>query len=300
MEGESAWFGGVAFQVVVELTDFLYLIGCVSYRGWSWFLTFLMLHFFSATVTSIVSAQLFTNSDSGYLWFFWMMTFVAMINYSLAISALTSKGTRGILIALLVFFSGIILTSVLDYQEADSGVIGLVSLHPAAAFSFGISEIAFLEDRGVGLKANTVDSSDYPSGYTFSNAVGSLITDIIFWGVLSWYLNRVIPLEYGQALPWYFPFTSSYWCPGSTKAPPHNEADDANAQATDIPLEPVPETLRRQAEEGKSIEIRNLRRSFGDKIAVDGLNLSMYSGSITALLGHNGAGKLILFPMRNC
>lgn len=222
------------------------------------------------------------------------MTFVAIINYSLTISALTSKGTRGILIGLLVFFSGVILTFVIDYQEADSGVIGLVSLHPVAAFSFGIQEIAFLEDRGVGLKSNTVDTSDYPSGYTFSNAVGALITDMIFWGILAWYLNRVIPLEYGQALPWYFPFTSSYWCPGMAKAPAHDETGEATDPVADIPLEPVPDNLRRQAEDGKSIEIRNLRRSFGDKIAVDGLNLSMYSGSITALLGHNGAGKCTL------
>ena len=28
------------------------------------------------------------------------------------------------------------------------------------------------------------------------------------------------------------------------------------------------------------------------KVAVDGLNLTMYSGQVTALLGHNGAGKV--------
>lgn len=265
--------------------------------GWSWFLSFLSLHFVSATLTSIVSAQLFTNSDSGYLWFFWVMTFIATINYSLAIGALTSKGTRGVLIGLLVFFAGVILTFVVDYQEADSGIISLVSLHPVAAFSFGVQEIAYLEDRGVGLSANTVESSDYPSGYTFSNAVASLITDIIFWGGLSWYLNRVIPLAYGQALPWYFPFTSSYWCPNSAKPRLEEGVDEASVSGNDIPLEPVPETLRRQAEEGKSIEIRNLRRAFGDKLAVDGLNLSMYSNSITALLGHNGAGKTTTISM---
>ena len=116
---------------------------------------------------------------------------------------------------------------------------------------------------------------------------------MIFWGILSWYLNRVIPPAYGQAMPAHFPFTSSYWCPGSARA--QQESDNApqeDAGVDDIPLEPVPDNLRRQAEQGQSIEIRNLRRTFGDNIAVDGLNLSMYSGSITALLGHNGAGTL--------
>jgi len=263
--------------------------------GWSWFFTFLLLHVLTATLTTVVAGQLFNNSDGGYLWFFWMMTFVSIITFSLAISAITSKSTRGVLLGLLIFFAGVILTFVLDYQEDNSGIIALVSLHPVAAFSFGLQEIAFLEDRGVGLRSSTIETSDYPSGYTFSDTVAALITGVIFWGVLSWYLNRVIPPDYGQAMPLYFPFTSSYWCPGSAKAP----VEDASEETTtpDIPFEPVPETVRRQAQEGKSIEIRNLRRMFGDNIAVDGLSLSMYSGSITALLGHNGAGKTTTISM---
>ena len=45
------------------------------------------------------------------------------------------------------------------------------------------------------------------------------------------------------------------------------------------------------------IKIRNLRKvfkSFGGlnkKVAVDSVNLDIYTGEITALLGHNGAGK---------
>ena len=57
---------------------------------------------------------------------------------------------------------------------------------------------------------------------------------------------------------------------------------------TGIPYEEVSDALKRQADEGKSIEIHDLRKAFGDKSAVDGLNLSMYNGQITALLGHNG------------
>lgn len=217
---------------------------------------------------------------------------LCIINFSLSIAALTSKGTRGVLIGLLVFFAGVILTLVLDYQNDSTGLIALVSVHPVAAFSFGLQEIAYLEDRGVGLRSTTIGSSDYPSGYTFSNSVNSLIFDVIFWGILSWYLNRVIPPDYGQAMPFYFPFTKSYWCPGSVNAGHMDEATEGGG-TDDVPLEPVPEALLRQAEEGKSIEIRNLRKAFGETIAVDGLNLSMYSGSITALLGHNGAVSLL-------
>lgn len=242
------------------------------------------MHFVTATLTSIVSAQLFENSDGAYLWFFWMMTFLTIINFCLTIAAITSKSTRGVLLGLLIFFAGIFLTLFLDYQTTSTGTIGLVSLHPVAAFAFGLQEIAYLEDRGVGLKSSTVESSDYASGYTFSNSVSSLITDAILWGILSWYLNRVVKPDYGEAMPWHFPFTAAYWCPGAAKSK-HAVSDEDDGPVTyDVPFEPVAENLQRQAAEGKSIEIRGLRRTFGDKIAVDGLNLSMYSGSVRFLL----------------
>jgi ABC-type glutathione transport system ATPase component len=59
-------------------------------------------------------------------------------------------------------------------------------------------------------------------------------------------------------------------------------------------IEPVSATLAQQIKDGKCVIIRNLCKSFntntGIKHAVDDLNLTMYSGQITALLGHNGAG----------
>lgn len=40
-----------------------------------------------------------------------------------------------------------------------------------------------------------------------------------------------------------------------------------------------------------SIQIKDLRKNFGSVYAVRDMNLNVYKGEITALLGHNGAGK---------
>ncbi len=45
------------------------------------------------------------------------------------------------------------------------------------------------------------------------------------------------------------------------------------------------------------IELRRLARRFGDKVAVDGLDLSICAGEIFAFLGPNGAGKTTTFKM---
>jgi ABC-2 type transport system ATP-binding protein len=40
-----------------------------------------------------------------------------------------------------------------------------------------------------------------------------------------------------------------------------------------------------------AIEVRGLRKSYGNKVVLDGVDLSVASGTVTALLGPNGAGK---------
>lgn len=47
-----------------------------------------------------------------------------------------------------------------------------------------------------------------------------------------------------------------------------------------------------------AVQIRNLRKVYsGGKVAVEGLTLDLYEDHITALLGHNGAGKSTTISM---
>lgn len=45
------------------------------------------------------------------------------------------------------------------------------------------------------------------------------------------------------------------------------------------------------------MKVRGLKKKFGEKYAVNGINLTMYNGQIFALLGHNGAGKTTTLSM---
>jgi ABC-type multidrug transport system fused ATPase/permease subunit len=188
---------------------------------------------------------------------------------------------------------GVFLTLAVDYEEGSAGTISMLSLHPITAFSYGLLELGRLEDTGVGVTSDTIDSTPNPSGYTFASALRSLIFDSIFFGIISWYLNRVITPDFGQALPWYFPFTAQYWgCHKKTTTDNPTahalEQTDEDINGSLIPIEGVSDNLRAQSD--SNIVIRHLSKKFGgDKTAVDNLNLTMYNGQVTALLGHNGA-----------
>jgi len=68
-----------------------------------------------------------------------------------------------------------------------------------------------------------------------------------------------------------------------------------------VQVEAVPDSLLQQIREGKGITIQGLTKVFdtttGKKVAVDHLNLNMFSGQVTTLLGHNGAGKTTTIAM---
>lgn len=191
---------------------------------------------------------------------------------------------------------GVFLTLAVDYQDGSEGTIQLLSLHPVTAFSYGLLEIGRLEDQGTGVTSDTIRETDNASGYTFANALQSLVVDTLLWSMVGWYLNRVITPDFGQALPWYFPFTISYWkCGGGMGAPaPASAADQAALKETDeqangetLPIEGVSDAMRAQT--NSNIVVRHLGKQFGDKTAVENLSMTMYNGQVTALLGHNGA-----------
>jgi ATP-binding cassette, subfamily A (ABC1), member 3 len=264
---------------------------------WSWFVSFFVMHLVTTIGTTSVSALLYENSARSLLFFFWLFTFLAIIAFTFFLAALFSKATRATLVSLLVFFVGYFLTLVVSPVDGNIGTITLISLHPVAAFAFGLQEIGRLEDLGVGLAADTLRTTDSPSGYTFSTTLQNLLFDFIFWGLWTLYTNRIARSEFGRPLPWYFPCTLSYWCPGTMTSPTADENEEL-VYDEGVAVEPVSNTLKDQAAQGKSIEIRKLRKVFGEKIAVDGLSMSFYSGQITALLGHNGAGRFSMRELR--
>lgn len=237
-----------------------------------------------------------------------------------------------------------------DDQFGSSSKAATCILAPAC-FALGAEVFADYEGGLVGVQASNVDLET--SNFTYSLCVGMLFFDAVLYGVLAWYLDNVLPSEFGTPLPLYFPLLPSYWC-GSSSSRRKGErtglwaqlstcfgllgdsrrrkysaasssgedgadgddgalqeglldgADAAEAQVVASHgkyIEPVSADLHRQSAAQTCLSIQGLRKVFksaaggSDRVAVDRLNLNLYQGHVTVLLGHNGAGKTTTISM---
>jgi hypothetical protein len=100
----------------------------------------------------------------------------------MTVATFTSKPTRAILIGLLLFFGGVFLTIANDFDTGEKRTIGLISLHPVTALSYGLKELGLLEDEGIGLKSTSIDHTDKPSGFMYMSSIQYLLFDCVCGG----------------------------------------------------------------------------------------------------------------------
>ncbi|KAI1307987.1 Phospholipid-transporting ATPase ABCA3 [Halotydeus destructor] len=120
-----------------------------------------------------------------------------------------------------------------------------------------------------------------------------MVLQILLYTSLIWYLDKVWPWQDGVPKPWYFPFQVQYW-----KSVLCFKEETSDVKAGNLDHGPNSRYFERQLSRATNvISIRKLRKRFGNKMAVDGVDMDVKQGEITCLLGHNGAGKTTTMSM---
>ena len=133
----------------------------------------------------------------------------------------------------------------------------------------------------IGVQWSNINRGARPNdNFTFLNCIIMMLIDSVIYLLLTIYIENVFPGEYGIPQVWYYPFTKTYWFGFDAKKV---------RQRTEELKEKIG-TMEHEHEE-VGVEIENLSKYYGNKVALKNLSVKFYRNMITAFLGRNGAGK---------
>lgn len=166
-----------------------------------------------------------------------------------------------------------------------------------STMSQGIYQILRLEINGDGLHFGNFFLRPADVEFSFGEVFLVQVFGFALHVLLMLYIDQVFPGEFGVAKPWSFPFKACLTLLIKKKI---NNEDDYSSINSDVfrNNQDCPENFEEEPDEVTvGIQICNLSKQFGTKMAVNKLNLNLYQGQITALLGQNGAGKTTTMSM---
>lgn len=270
----------------------------------SWYVSYACLFAATCCVFSIVAILcIFPSSNVVLVFLFFWLWMLSFMGFAFFVQAFFNQARVGGIIGVLLMFSQWIAYASENKQDdpASGLTMTILMLLPNGALCAGLDMLAQFESTKVGVRWNNlfwpVENSN------FATVLLMMCVDVVLWTALGWYLDRVLPKEFGVRLPVYFPFQPSYWFGHAPRREAGQPAarDLLRSEASAVcvlpdSVEHVGEAVRaRSTGTGTLVVCEQLRREFstpaGKKVAVDDLQLTMYEGEIFALLGHNGAGK---------
>lgn len=150
--------------------------------------------------------------------------------------------------------------------------------------------LSMWESEHVGLQWwNLFEAASPDDNLSFFHVLLMFLVNSVVYFLIALYIQNVFPGEFGIPKKWYFFVELDYW----------KTIFGQTGKTSDVEKTTDNDVKNRF----ESIVIENLSKSYdkGKTFSVSSLNLIMEKDEITVLLGHNGAGKCIIyFYIFNC
>lgn len=285
----------IAIEKELQLKEAMKIMGLSSYLHWiAWFTKCIL---FQIVIISIVTGlvkipfesqgglAVFTHTDWSVLWVFFFLYSLAGVTFSFMMSTFFAKANVAAIAGAVAWLFMLNPYSIININYDSIGLwpkIG-ASLLVNSGMGFGFKVLGRYESAMIGVQWYNLFTPVTPDDdMTLGYVMLALLTASFIQMILALYIEKVKPGEFGVAEPWYFPVSIRYWRGSSAKG---NESINA------IPMQRNPNYEDEPSNKNAGIKIRGLRKVYGNKVAVNNLNLNIYENEITVLLGHNGAGK---------
>lgn len=291
---------GLVLEKERKLKESMKMMGLSGFLHWtSWFTKSLILFGIDGIFITILmccsfgKVSVLIKSDGSLVFVFILLYIISGISFCFMISTFFSKANSAATAAGLLWFASYFpyFYFMTEYNTMTFAQKALSSLLCNVAMAYGGLQIGKSEGAGFGMQWYLLTTPSTPDdNFTLGWVMIMLIVDTFLYLLITWYLDSVFPGEYGTPEKWYFPFQKKYWC---------RRARDKISNV----LPPTQQQIHPEFFEveptgiNAGVQIQGLMKVFGSKVAVNNLNLNMFEGQITVLLGHNGAGKTTTMSM---
>uniref|UniRef100_A0A7N4V5J3 ABC transporter domain-containing protein n=1 Tax=Sarcophilus harrisii TaxID=9305 RepID=A0A7N4V5J3_SARHA len=274
-----------------QLKEYLQMMGLSNWLFWgSYFVTFFCSFLITACLMTmfffikIFNQPILRNSDPSLMFVFLVCFATSSLFFSFMISTFFNKANMAVATGGCIYF-----ITYLPYLFISSRYNQMNLSQKLSACL--LSNVAMT--LGINLLVNLMDTVSIEDDLSFGHILGMMLCDSLCYALVAWYMESVFPGEYGMPQPWYFFLKRSYWY-GYPKPLFRRYIDSEDVPRSEyMEAEPVGLVA--------GVQIKHLSKVFvvGSNIkeAVRDLNLNIYEGQITVLLGHNGAGKTTTLSM---
>ncbi|XP_041662328.1 ATP-binding cassette sub-family A member 12 [Cheilinus undulatus] len=276
----------------------------------AWFIECALYLFLTIFILTLVLkyGSILPNSD-GFLLFLYLCNYgLSILAFSYLVSSIFDKtfiaALSGSLLYILFFFPFIVVMAVettLTFTQKS-----ILSLFSPTCFSYASQYISRYEAQREGIQWSNIYKSPIAGDEaSFGWLCWLMLIDSILYFLIGAYIRMVLPGKYGIPAPWYFPFKASFWAELCCCAKSDNKTS-RGLLFTNI-MQKNPSVFSDDKGKGQSalssqdgedfshlpvgVTLHSLSKLYGDRVAIQNLNVSFYEGHVTSLLGHNGAGK---------
>ena len=225
----------------------------------SYFIQYIIISLIDSIVNTYFLSLLFSKIPFYYIFivlFLWTLDVFALIFF---FQSFIDKTRVALILSLLIYFV-MFFISMACMDETSKKIIKIIlSIFPPVCLELGIVLFGKFESH-----FRKFHPGDYVKTYTnYSLFIMNLmqLIDFFLFLFLGYYLQNVLPHEFGIKRPWYFLCTKDYWC-GNKNKKNENKNKSANNQHEEVlkKLEKIDQTLKAQESTMRNIQANTKKK----------------------------------------
>ncbi|KAI1307956.1 Phospholipid-transporting ATPase ABCA3 [Halotydeus destructor] len=302
----------IAEEKVNKSREMFKMIGLADSVYWcTTFLSFFVLYLFQAAILTFLytytwqdKQSLLPGTETSIVLAIFLLYGTGMLTFGMFLSIPFTRPVLAVVVSVIIAT----ITYYVPFGMLDPTVNRLIDqvetnvprflccLFPNFSFATAISLIGRRQVYGMKASWSTLfdpDSSVCFGSLSLGWLMVMMVLQIPLYCFLVWYLDKTWPWQDGTPRPWCFPFQARYWKTVFNLKVKHIENKCQNTDRVSLGRH----FERQLSGTANAISIRKLKKRFGDKMAVDGIDIDIKQGETTCLLGHNGAGKTTTMSM---